>query len=538
MNLRIALSFLFFVLFSFALSAQNKSFTTNLPIFYLNTNGQEIPDDPKIDATLEIAWEGEGETNSTFDPGNHFSGKIGIEIRGSSSQMFPKKSYGFELYDDAGEDLSFPLLDLPEEEVWILYAPYSDKSLLRNVVIFTLASQMSDTYASRCRLVELFLNNEYQGVYVLMEKIKRDDNRVAINKLKEDETSGEDLTGGYIIKIDKETGSGGDGWWSQIPNADNSRSFYQYEYPKPEDIQPEQKKYIQDYIHDFETAVYNLSHDAQYGYQNYMNLETFYDYMIVNEFSRNVDGYRLSTFLNKDKNGKLNAGPIWDYNLAFGNCDFYDAWMTYGLVVFQDIGEDYWQVPFWWKKLAHDSEFKNPMRCRWEELRETVLSEEHIFTVIDSLTSYMGSAVDRNFGRWPVLTQYVWPNYYIGNTYLNEINWMKDWISKRLVRLETELPGKCDLTAQNPASETENSVVFYPNPFRSELILKVDADTNEDCQLNIYSLNGTLIRQLKLALQAGENRMELSFPELSSGVYFYRLTQGDNELNSGKLVKL
>lgn len=531
---------LFITLFlsAFLGRSQNKSFTTKLPIVYLNTSGQMIPDDPKISAQLEIAWKGESESNSTSDPHDHFSGNIAIEVRGSSSQMFPKKSYGFELRDDAGQDMDFPLLGMPEEEDWILYAPYADKSLLRNVLTFTIADQISDTYVPRCRFVELFLNEEYEGVYVLMEKIKRDSARVDIAKLKAEDVSGKQLTGGYIIKIDKGTGSGGDGWSSNYNNSSNSRTFYQYEYPAWDEIQYLQKNYIKDYINDFETAIYNLWHDDEKGYQNYMELESFYDYFIVNELSKNVDGYRLSAFLNKDKDGKLNAGPIWDYNLAYGNADYYNAWLTSGLVVYQNIGDDYWQIPFWWQKLTGDAYFVNPLRCRWDTLRENILSDENIIGIVDSLTTYLGSAVDRNFGRWPILSDYVWPNYYIGNTYPNEVNWLKDWIITRLQRLDNVMPGKCGADPGDVEIEEETPVVFFPNPFRSELHLKVHSDRNSQIRIQITSLNGSLVRDLTVSAISGENTFDFSFPTLKSGIYFYRLTQGDSELNSGKLVKL
>lgn len=537
MKLKTELAFFVLLFFSQIAPAQNKSFTTHLPIVYLNTNGQTIPDDPKINATMEIAWHENGTDNSTSDPRNHFKGKIQIEVRGSSSQMSPKKSYGFELKDADGADMDFPLLGMPTEEDWILYAPYSDKSLMRNVLTFTLADKMSDNYAPRCRFAELFLNNEYQGVYVLMEKIKRGPDRVDINKLKADELSGADLTGGYIIKIDKQTGDGGDGWWSQFTNSNYSRTFYQYDYPESDDIQPEQKNYIQQYVNDFETAISNLWRDNNKGYQNYMNVETFYDYVIVNELSKNVDGYRLSAFMNKDKDGKLNAGPFWDYNLAFGNAYYYDGWTTYGLFVFQDIGDDYWQVPFWWKKLMSDATFTNPMRCRWDGLREDILSEENILGVIDSITTLLGSSIDRNFSRWPILSQYVWPNYYIGNTYQNEIYWLKDWISTRLGRVDNELPGTCDINSLVQDISEEWSMTFYPNPFTNELNLEIVTQSNDECILRLYNLNGALLQETKLPVIDGANRFNFAFPKLNSGVYFYRMIQGDHEFSTGKLVK-
>ena len=158
---------LLFIFGTLISAAQNKSFITNLPIVYIDTYGSDIQDEPKIKARMEIAWHENGDENSTSDPRVHFNGNIKIEIRGSSSQMFPKKSYGFELKDEFDQDMDFPLLGMPEEEDWILYAPYSDKSLIRNVLTFTLASQISDVYVPRCRFVELFVNEKYEGVYVL-----------------------------------------------------------------------------------------------------------------------------------------------------------------------------------------------------------------------------------------------------------------------------------------------------------------------------------------------------------------------------------
>ncbi|MBT6006456.1 MAG: spore coat protein CotH, partial [Prolixibacteraceae bacterium] len=280
------------VLYGFFAFGQNQYFTTKLPIVFINTDGQEILDNPRIVADLEIAWKENDEPNNTNDAKTHFNGKITIEIRGSSSQMFPKKSYGFELKDSLWEDMDFPLLGMPEEEDWILYAPYSDKSLIRNVLTFSLANQLGN-YVPQCRFVELFVNNEYVGIYVLMEKIKRDKNRVDIAKLKVEDIDGEELTGGYIIKIDKTTGSGGDGWFSEYFNKNNTKTFYQYEYPDTEDIQSAQKEYIQNYINEFETAVYYEDYDAETGYPSFINTNTFFDYIILNELSKNVDGYRL-----------------------------------------------------------------------------------------------------------------------------------------------------------------------------------------------------------------------------------------------------
>jgi spore coat protein CotH len=262
------------------------------------------------------------------DPFNDYDGRIGIEIRGSSSQMFPKKQYGVELWDENGEGIDASLLGFPEEEDWILFAPYNDKSLLRDVLAYKLGRDMG-RYAPRTKYCEVVLNGQYDGVYVLIEKIKRDKNRVDINKLDPDEISGNSLTGGYIIKVDKTTGSGGDGWFSTYPPANNQNGqkiFFQYEEPKSEDIVSEQQQYIQQFIASFENVLAGDNFkDPVDGYAKYIDVDSFIDYFIINEVTKNVDAYRLSTFLHKQRDsdgGKLVMGPIWDYNLGFGNADY------------------------------------------------------------------------------------------------------------------------------------------------------------------------------------------------------------------------
>ncbi len=515
----------------FVLYAQDKTFTTNLPIVYFNTGGKEIVDDPRIIIQMEIAWKGEGETNSTSDPRTHFNGKINIEIRGSSSQMFPKKSFGFELKDEEEQDMDFPLLGLPEEEDWILYAPYSDKALIRNVLTFTLASQFSNIYSSRCRFVELFINEKYEGIYVLMEKIKRDKNRVNIAKLKADDIEGEELTGGYIVKIDKTTGSGGDGWHSEYKNRNGANTFYQYDYPKSEDIQPEQKKYIENYIKDFETEVYNQNHDTLNGYPGFINSESFYDMIIMNELSKNIDGYRLSTYLFKDKNDKLTAGPLWDYNLSYGNANYDNGWLTYNLQVFENSSN-----PFWWISLMNDAHFTNPFKCRWEMLRGNQLSDERIFAVTDSLISFIGEAANRNFERWPILGEYIWPNYFVGNNYDEEINWMKNWMTERFESLDLILPGKCGEDPDKPPVEFDYKI--YPSPFSTKITIEIQSEYYSTYYFQLFTLNGQMVKNIPLRVLEGSNLFDINTNYLRSGMFIYRLIKGNTEVSVGKIIKI
>ncbi len=443
--------------------------SSNLPIIVINTHGQTIPDEYRIVADMGIIFNGPGQRNYVNQPFNHFQGKIAIELRGSSSQMFPKKQYAFETQTENGDNLNVSLLGLPRENDWILYGPYSDKSLMRNVLIYQLSREMGQ-YASRTRFCELILNDDYRGLYILMEKIKRDKHRVHISKLKAEETTGDELTGGYIIKIDKLAGEEIDGWYSIFPPypESNYRIYYQYHYPKPDRIVKEQKTYIQNWIFRFEKTFYaNTFMEVDSGYYRFVNLNSFIDFFILNEISRNVDGYRLSTFMYKDRDSKdpyLHMGPIWDFNLGFGNADYYHAYQTDGWQVHfnrdPETQYDPFKIPFWWERLVIDSVFMKQMIQRYQQLRSSILATDHIVDLIHSYVDTLSEAQVRNFERWPILGTYVWPNYYVGQNYEDEIQYLINWIKNRLNWMDSQLfdtepptaPSQLSLLAINHSS--------------------------------------------------------------------------------------
>ena len=416
-----------------------ESSINSLQLISINTNGNVIVDEPKVSADLQIK---KGDSLIEVH-------KLGIEIRGSSSQMFDKKSYGFETWDENGEDLDVSLGGFPEEEDWILYGPYSDKSLIRNVLIYDLSNAIGQ-YATRTSLYELEINESFLGTYVLMEKIKRDKNRVAISKNKE-----EDISGGYILKIDKPTGDGD--WYDEsfsfsskyTPSGilgQNKNTFFLYEYPDADDIDNDQKEYIQNYIHDFENALASEEFNSEEtGYKNYIDLESFIDFFILNEISKNPDGLRLSTFMHKDKGEKLKMGPIWDFNLAFGNVNYCTGSSPEGWIYrFNEVcPDDTWLVPFWWSRFMEDPTFVLGLKERWNNLRGNLFSTFEILQRINLLEENLkiSNAAKNNFSKWAVLGEYVWPNDYIGNSFDDEINYLKDWTVNRLEWLDKEING-------------------------------------------------------------------------------------------------
>lgn len=498
--------------------------SSNLPIFSINTFDQSIPDEPKITAHMGVIDNGPGVINHISDPFNEYDGYIGIEIRGASSQMFPKKQYAVETRDSEGENNNVELLGFPSENDWILYAPYSDKSLIRNALIYTLAQQTGH-YASRNRFCELVINGEYMGLYVLLEKIKKDNNRVDVATLNPDEIEGDDLTGGYIIKVDKWAGDGPESWFSDPELAGYGGVHYQYHYPKPENIVPEQREYIQNFITGFEELFIDGSYtDPDEGYYNWVDWQSFIDYAIMQEYAKNVDGFRLSSFLYKDKDSndpRLHTGPIWDFNLAFGNADYYGGDLFTGWYIEEDLSQDFFNIPFWWYFMWEDPTFRYAFNVRYQELRQTVLSDDHVLATIDSMVTDLGDAASRNFQRWPILGQYIWPNAYIGGNYPNEITYLRDWITGRGVWMDANT---IETSIEFPAEPRLNCA--YPNPFNPSQTLKFVVENAGQTTISIFDIQGQIVNQIGTIV--GENGMvslvwdgtDLNSIACPSGVYF------------------
>lgn len=428
----------------------------SIPYFRISTGNNTIVDEPKVAANMSISIEDEVV----------FSHPIGIEYRGSTSQrLFPKKSYGIETWDETGDDENVEILGFPEEEDWILYGPYSDKTLLRNVIIMELAREMGH-YASRTELAELQINDDYLGAYVFMEKIKRDGDRVDMSDLDPDENDPETITGGYILKIDKTTGDTNDPDWSgdeayseflgfrSVYGVDGDsleydaygtkqgeETYFLYEDPDADDITDQQKVYIQNYVYEFEKALLTDSFTGtDRTYTNYIDLDSFVDFFILNELSANPDAYRLSTFLHKDRGGKLKMGPIWDFNIAFGNDErsSLEEW----IFEYNDrVASDLWLVPFWWERLYSDPIFQSALKNRWDELRSGVLSNSSLNDKIDNHVYRITETgvADRNFTRWPVLGESLPFNSYVGDSYESEIVYLRNWVTARLLWMDTQV---------------------------------------------------------------------------------------------------
>ncbi len=417
-------------------------FTSHLPIVVLNTMGQTIPDDPRIVIEMGIIDNGTGNLNTVTDLFNDYDGLINIERRGSSSQGFPKKQYALETQDTLNNSLDVSLLGLPNENDWILHAPYSDKTLMRNYMTYNWWRKMG-WYTTRTKFCEVVLNGDYQGVYVLMEQIKWDNDRVDVEKVDENDNAGDSLTGGYIFKVDKTTGSGQTDWASHVSTFQGQAKTisFQYDYPNRDEITPQQEGYLQEYIYDWEQSLIDPTFmDAEVGYRKYVDVNSFIDYFLIEEITKNVDGYRLSTYLNKQRDsrgGKLQAGPAWDFNITLGNADYCDGGETDNWAL--DFPCNQAHIPFWWHRMNQDSVYWNQLQCRWKELRESLWSDSQLEADIDSNVAFLGDAIDRNFDRWNILGTDIWPNNFVGGTYEAEINYFKSWLSDRIGWLDANI---------------------------------------------------------------------------------------------------
>lgn len=427
-----------------------------LPQLAIELQGETIVDDPKVPALLKVYEDGVVTYN----------GHIGIEYRGATSQQFPKKSYGLETWDESGDDIDVELLGFPEEEDWILYGPYSDKTLIRNVFVYNLARNLGH-YASRTRFVEIYLDGEYNGLYVFMEKIKRDDVRLDLSGLDPDENNPDEITGGYILKIDKTSGDpvptdhtytellgfrsqydiyGNEIEYEPYGNKQPEETYFLYEEPAFEDISEPQKEYIQNFIHEFETALIDDTDgdfDGEYTFTDYVDLDSFVDFFLLNELAHNADAYRISTFMYKDRDGKLNMGPVWDFNLSLGNdeIEYRQSPETWIYRYNAHLPTDIWQVPFWWTRLAEDPMFREKIKQRWMELRAGDWSNASLQQLITDLSEPLieDGAVDRNYDYWQNLNTQIYGNWEIFGTYEEEVQYMRSWLDQRLAWMDAEL---------------------------------------------------------------------------------------------------
>jgi len=499
---------------------------STLPLVIISTNNETIQDEPKITAHMGIIDHG---YNNLTDAYNGYDGQIAIEIRGASSQSFPKKNYGFETQLANGENNNISIIGMPAENDWVLHGPYSDKSLLRNTLAYHMG-QATGRYTPRTRLCELFINDTYEGVYMMTEKIKRDKNRVDLASLKEEDLSGEELTGGYIFQIDRDDANSNiDGWYSSTSPS----KFYAYHDPKPDELATVQREYLKEYVSSFESDM--KTSDFENKFQNYVDLTSWIDYFLVTEIGKHIDAYKLSFYMHKKKitnGGKIHFGPLWDFNLAFGNFDFACSPDPQGWTYeFQGTCDN--SHPFWIKKMTNIPEVSNQINCRWNGLRDGPLHTDSLMDFLNLKELEMGNAPKRNFERWEILGEYVWPNDYVGETYDEEITFLKNWLTTRLEWMDDNMLGDCSLASIEKQDEVYSLAGAYPNPATDYFYLETQLANYQNARLKMFNSLG----QEVLSMNINNSIEKVHLGNLPKGIYNFKISVGGLEKSSSnKLI--
>ena len=328
-------------------------------------------------------------------------------MHGWSSLSFPKQPYKIELDDETGQQVNFPLLGFPSGNDWDFYPPYSDKTLMNNFLSYELFEKMGH-YSVRRRYVELFLRTtagplaaeDYRGVYVLVEKIRVAPDRVNIAKLTPSDNLPPAVTGGYIISKDKMQSTNG------TFTTASGQALIAYR-PLSDEITQAQFDYISGYVNGLEAVLYGPNWlDPVNGYAAWLDADSFVDYQWLVEYPKQIDGYRLSNYFYKDRNGRLNEGPIWDWDLSWGNANYADGGHTNGWY-YSTLGDI---DDIWFPRLRTDPDFSQRITDRWGALRLNLFHPTNLFARIDQITNLLWEAQARDFARWPRLGTYVWPN--------------------------------------------------------------------------------------------------------------------------------
>jgi hypothetical protein len=417
-----------------ALANDVVNFNSDLPIVIVDTSRQGIGSALTKVQTVIIDRDEQGRAKITGAP--DFSGRGGIKRRGSSTSGQAKTPYTFEVWDENNRDRDVPILGLPADSDWVLYPPFSfDRVLINNAFVYDLSNQIG-RYAVRTRFVEMYVNanddtvsaSDYVGLYILMEKIKRGEDRVNVEKLEPWDSTEPKIAGGYMLKIDRPD-PGDSGFRTARGNPTYGDGTFCYVDPKQVEITTAQSNWIRAYLNNFETALYGPnSADPQTGYAKYIDVMSFIDHNLLNMLAMNVDALRLSTHLHKTRNGKLEMGPLWDFDRALDSTDGRDdnaqSWHGTG------DGTDYLNY-VWWDQLFKDSNFWQKYIDRWFVLRQGPFSTTSLNTTIDSMADEIREAQARNYAKWPGAG----PRY---GSFQGEVNHLKQWLQTRCTWIDSQ----------------------------------------------------------------------------------------------------
>lgn len=372
---------------------------SDLPIVVIDTNGEEVHYVRKGESLGESILA----EFSLYLPENFKNGDlkakveamVDIGVRGNTSRLLPKKQYSLTLLNKNGDEKETSLLGMPKSAKWILNASFEDQSLLRNKLAYDVSSKIMQ-YAPRVKFCEVYLvddnqplsSQHYKGIYLLVEKIERHDKRINISKTQSASSETSFIVARNRLKLTD----------ILLDNYGFETYLYDYnmvvEYPKT-NLTDEKKEYITQTVSEFERVLYSdRFDDPQEGYAAYIDVDSFVDYFIINEFFKNTDAGIFSTYLHKDYGEKIKAGPVWDFDSAMGNSTH--------LFPYYDETGFYMPQTAWFSELLKDKKFVTQVISRYHQLRLTYLSDDYLIQQIDDYVSELGEAIERNFEKWPV----------------------------------------------------------------------------------------------------------------------------------------
>lgn len=425
--------------------------STNLPIVWIVVNGDSIRQDKRITANMTIINNGDGRLNyadTIAHPGQRvdYMGFIALRYRGNSTyNSSPKKPYSFrtlaEPLKKGGKKKKVSILGMGKDDNWALHAPYSDKSMLRDLLAFEVSRPWME-YVPRGRFCELFVDGVYYGVYVLSEVVSKGKHRL---NLPDPGDKGDAITGGYLMEVDSDDDVTYTSKHHPVTAAgspiNDRRILFQYKAPDRDELTPAQSRYINRHIDEMEHAL------SVGDYSRYIDETSFIDFQLAMELGHNVDGYRLSAkfYKRRDSMDPRFKMVVWDMNLAYGNCNRLDAWRT-DTWIYQGNDlmyreKEIYLVPFWWQRLNSDSRYTARLRERWAAYRSGNLREDRLMATVDSLARVLTvqGAEQRNSQAWPQWGVWVWPNHYVSKDYNDEISYLKQWLHDRIAWMDEQL---------------------------------------------------------------------------------------------------
>lgn len=333
--------------------------------------------------------------------------RAGYKERGQSSANAEKSPYKVEFWDEHDEDQELRVLGMPAEADWAMIGEYFDKSQIQNSLIYGLGADMG-LAAPRLRFAELYINfdggpleeTDYFGLYALTETIKNQKNRLDLKQLRPEVTTEPEISGGYIFKFDQaaldvgepEIMCTGSDLLTRGAYNPEAHCFNDLGIKDPKAPNEQQFTYLSNFVQAFHDAI----HQSPIGdYSQFIDIDSFIDFMIVTEISAHVDAYVRSSHFFKERGQLINAGPLWDFNLGMASTDADPEGWRFETQLTSRGNDD------WFYQLGRDPAFMQKFAARWRELRAGMLSDAALKDRIETIAAPIANAGQRDFERWP-----------------------------------------------------------------------------------------------------------------------------------------